>query len=272
MPESEVPVQRSLIVPIVYQDEVIGRLAVANKATDYNEADKDLLERIAAYLAPVLKARLQRDAHEKALSTALAAKQVLLQEVHHRVKNNLQTISSLLNLQAESLPKASQTALEDSRLRVQSMAMVHEQLYSRDDPGELDFAEYASCLTTGLLNGHRDESGKVRLRLELDPVLLGVNQAIPCGLILNELVTNSFKYAFPESHSGEVLVGLHSQESGQVTLRVADDGVGLPPGLDWRQVKSLGLRIVQILTQQLNSTLCDKPGGGADFTLTFAKR
>ena len=213
----------------------------------------------------------ERQKAAAALSAALAAKDVLLQEVHHRVKNNLQTISSLLNLQAETLPDIAQQALEESQRRIRSMALVHEQLYGAQDPGELDFAEYTRSLTSDLMIAYRGGREGVSLRLELEPVLLGANQAISCGLILNELVTNSFKHAFPESR-GEILVELHSPGDGEVALRVADDGVGLPPGFDWRESNSLGLRIVAVLTRQLAGTLVHHPGAGASFTLTFLKQ
>jgi two-component sensor histidine kinase len=213
----------------------------------------------------------ERQKAAAALSAALAAKEVLLQEVHHRVKNNLQIISSLLNLQAESLPDIAQRALEDSQRRIRSMALVHEQLYGGADPGELDFADYVKSLTSDLMNAYRGELERVQLRLELEPVLLGVSHAISCGLILNELVTNALKYAFPGSRSGEILVGLHGQGE-KIELRVADDGVGFSPGFDWTQSHSLGLRIVALLTHQLSGTLRNDPAAGTSFTLTFAKR
>ena len=213
----------------------------------------------------------ERQKAAAALSAALAAKEVLLQEVHHRVKNNLQIISSLLNLQTESLPDIAQRALEDSQRRIRSMALVHEQLYGGTDPGELDFADYVRSLTSDLMNAYRGGLERVRLRLELEPVLLGVSQAISCGLILNELVTNALKYAFPGSRTGEVLVELYGQ-GGKVELRVADDGVGFPPGFDWTQSHSLGLRIVALLTHQLSGILRNDPAAGTGFTLTFAKR
>jgi len=213
----------------------------------------------------------ERQKAAAALSAALAGKEVLLQEVHHRVKNNLQIISSLLNLQAESLPDIAQGALEESQRRIRSMALVHEQLYGGADPGELDFADYVRSLTSDLMNAYRGELERVQLRLELEPVLLGVSQAISCGLILNELVTNALKYAFPGSRTGEILVTLRCQ-GGEVELRVADDGVGFPPGFDCTQSHSLGLRIIALLTNQLSGTLRNDPGAGTSFTLTFGKR
>ena len=262
-------VTRVLAVPLLDRGELVGLFEVANKAVDYDAADREFLERAAAYLAPILHVRLQRDAHEKALSTALTAAEILLQEVHHRVKNNLQIISSLLNMQAEGLPEGAQKALDESQRRVRSMALVHEQLYNRERPDQLDFGEYVASLAGELFSAYSVHSGAIRLRLDLEPVLLDIDQAMPCGLILNELMTNSLKYAFPETHSGEILVALHATAEGRVTLRIADNGIGLAPGFDWRQSQSLGLRIVEILTAQLNGTLDYSGGTGADFTLAF---
>jgi len=270
VPPGHVPIRRVLVVPLLEAEEVIGLLAVANKPSDYGEPDQEFLERIAAYLSPVLHARLQRDAHEKALAGALAAKEVLLREVHHRVKNNLQIISSLLHLQGDSLPESYQRVLDESQRRVRSMALVHEQLYSGDQPDQVDFAVYAAALVNDLFASQSVDSSRIRLRTEFDSVRLPADQAIPCGLILNELVTNALKYAFADGRPGEIRVELHSA-NGQVTLRVADDGIGLPPGLDWSHAPSLGLRIVDILTAQLNGSLRCHSGPGADFTLSFPR-
>jgi len=214
----------------------------------------------------------ERQKAAAALSAALASKEVLLQEVHHRVKNNLQIISSLLNLEAESLPEAAHRALEESQRRIRSMALVHEQLYGGKNPGELDFAGYVRSLTNDLMNAYNNQLGRVQLRLKLEPVFLGLSQAISCGLILNELVTNAFKYAFPGARNGEVLVELGCPQKNMVQMRVGDNGVGLPPGFDWTQSHSLGLRIVALLTDQLSGTLLTDSGAGTTFTLTFPIR
>jgi two-component sensor histidine kinase/FixJ family two-component response regulator len=263
-------VQRALAVPLLDRGELIGLFEVADKPADYDSADREFLERSAEYLAPILHARLQREEHEKALSAALASAETLLKEVHHRVKNNLQIISSLLNMRSDGLPAAAQGALEESQQRVRSMALVHEQLYSRERPDQLDFEDYIACLTSELFSAYSHSSG-ILLRLDLEPVLLGIDQAIPCGLILNELVTNSLKYGFPEIRSGEIAVELHCIDENRVRLRVADNGAGFPPDFDWRKSESLGLRIVNILTAQLNGTLHCAVGGGVAFTLTFTR-
>jgi two-component sensor histidine kinase/DNA-binding response OmpR family regulator len=270
--ELDVLVRRALAVPLLDRGELVGLFEVADKPVDYEAEDCEFLERAAAYLAPILHARLQRDAHERAISAALAAKEVLLQEVHHRVKNNLQIISSLLNMYADGLPDQAQQALDESQRRVRSMALVHEQLYSRDRPDELDFAEYATSLASEILTAFSVDSGAIRLRFELEPVLLSIDQAVPCALILNELITNAVKYAFPDHRGGEILVTLNDCGENRIRLRVADDGIGFPPGFDRTECRSLGLRIVDILTYQLNGTIEFGPGPGADFQLTFVRQ
>ncbi len=209
---------------------------------------------------------------QKALSSALAAKELLLKEVHHRVKNNLQIISSLLSMQAASLPdQAAARSLQDSQERVQCMALMHERLNRDGEPDRLDFREYAATLARDLFHSYGVDSERIRLRFELEPVTLGLNQAIPCGLILNELLTNSLKHAFPKERAGEILVKLSWREDQPVKLTVADDGRGLPAEFDWKESQSLGLRIMNILGRQLDGTVEREPGDGTVFSLAFPR-
>jgi two-component sensor histidine kinase len=214
----------------------------------------------------------EQKATERALSEALAGKDVLLREVHHRVKNNLQTISSLLNMQAEVLPDvAARHALRDAQRRVHSMALIHEQMYGDKDMDEVDFGEYAKRLAHDLVESFGAAAGHVRLRFALEPVSLAMDQMIPCGLILNELITNSLKYAFPRERAGEILVSLRCANSATVTMTVADNGVGLPPANDAARPGSLGTRIVEILTRQLGGSLDRQSAGGVTSTVTFTR-
>jgi len=214
----------------------------------------------------------EQKAAERALSEALAAKDVLLREVHHRVKNNLQTISSLLNMQAELLPDlAARPALRDAQRRVHSMALIHEQMYGDKDMDEVDFGEYAKRLTRDLFESFGAAAGRVRLRFALDSVSLAMDQMIPCGLILNELVTNSLKYAFPGERAGEILVSLRCGDGRTVTMAVADNGVGLPAPVEGKRSESLGTRIVEILTKQLGGSLDRQSSGGVSATVTFTR-
>jgi PAS domain S-box-containing protein len=209
---------------------------------------------------------------QKALSAALAAKELLLKEVHHRVKNNLQIISSLLSMQAESLQDAAAAqSLQDSQERVQCMALIHERLNRDGEPDRLDFREYATTLARDLFHSYAVDSERIRLRFELEPVSLGLNQAIPCGLILNELLTNSLKHAFPSDRAGEILVALTWREDQPVKMTVADDGMGLPADFDWKESQSLGLRIMNILGRQLDGTVQREAGPGTIFSLAFPR-
>jgi len=214
----------------------------------------------------------EQKAAERALSYALAAKDVLLREVHHRVKNNLQTISSLLNMQAELLPDAAaRQALRDAQRRVHSMALIHEQVYGDKDMEEVDFGGYAKRLTRDLFESFGAAAGRVRLRFALDPVSLAMDQMIPCGLILNELVTNSLKYAFPGERAGEILVSLRCADGQTVSMTVSDNGVGLPPRVEGKRAESLGTRIVEILTKQLGGSFDRQSAGGVSSTVTFTR-
>jgi PAS domain S-box-containing protein len=209
---------------------------------------------------------------QKALSAALADKELLLKEVHHRVKNNLQIISSLLSMQAQSLQDAAAArALQDSQERVQCMALIHERLHLNDEPDRLDFREYAAKLARDLFYSYGVNSERIRLQFELEPISLGLNQAIPCGLILNELLTNSLKYAFPNERAGEILVKLSWANNESVKLTVADNGVGLPADFDWMQSQTLGLRIMNILGRQLDGTMRREAGAGTMFSLVFQR-
>jgi PAS domain S-box-containing protein len=203
---------------------------------------------------------------EEQLMASLAEKEVLLKEVHHRVKNNLQVISSLISLQADSLAdERLQGVLGDVRNRVRTMALVHEKLYQNEDMERLDFAEYARGLLEYLWSSHNAATGNVRLNMSLVPLILSIEMAVPCGLILNELASNAIKHAFPNG-VGEVSVNLeHDPATGAACLRVRDNGVGLPADLDWRQSGSLGLRLVQILAGQMRGTVQNNPGSDTGF-------
>jgi two-component sensor histidine kinase len=204
------------------------------------------------------------------LEASLREKEILLKEIHHRVKNNLQIISSLLSLQAQKIQEPHVQALfRQARDRVRSMALVHENLYQSPDLGRAELAEYARALMQSLFEAYADAAANIRLRLELEPVHLPVDVAIPCGLILNELATNALKHAFHGRSKGEITVMLQAGHDRMIRLTVQDDGTGLPPGLDWRSGGALGLRLVNMLTEQLNGTLEVHNRNGTTFQLTL---
>ncbi len=209
---------------------------------------------------------------EDELRRLLSEKETLLKEVHHRVKNNLQVISSLLRMQGDLLnDNQAAGALRDSQRRIASMAHIHELLYSSHCMDQIDFADYTRMLIADLMQTYNGFDHGVTARLNTAHVLLKVDQAIPCGLILNELVTNAVKYAYPPGASGEIVVELGETEAGVVTLSVADRGIGLPEGFDWQNAKSMGLPIVDLLTNQLAGTLRVQTKPGAAFSIEFPK-
>jgi two-component sensor histidine kinase/PAS domain-containing protein len=204
------------------------------------------------------------------LKAALAAKTVLLKEVHHRVKNNLAVIASLLGIKAGVIEGAeARAALEDSQQRVRSIAMIHERLSGSDRLDRIGFAEVAAELLEELRSVYGGTEGRIAVRLETEPIEMGLHRAFPCALILNELVTNALKYAFPDGRKGEVVVRLRLAVPGELELSVEDNGVGCPREAVSAGGKSLGFRIVQILAKQLEGTLEQVDCAGARFVLRF---
>ncbi len=211
----------------------------------------------------------ERKRAEIAIKNSLAEKEVLLKEIHHRVKNNMQVISSLVALQeSETKEPAVRDILQEVTHRVRSMALVHEKLYQSADLAQIDFADYAKSLLNYLWRAHETASG-IRLEQDLQAVMLPINIAIPCGLILNELVGNALKHAFKGREGGKVTVSLNVHEKGRVDLSVRDNGTGLPPGSEWRTATSLGLRLVQMLSGQIHADVEVADNEGTEFTITF---
>ena len=214
----------------------------------------------------------ERKRVETALRSSLKEKEVLLKEIHHRVKNNLQIVSSLLNLQMEKLTDA--TAIElfkESQNRVRSIALFHEKLYQSKDLGGVEIAEYLRALADGLFATYGVNPDDIVLAVHTDDIPLDVEDAMSCGLLVNELVSNSFKHAFPAHRKGQVEVTLRSA-GADVVLEVADNGVGLPAALDWRNPATLGLKLVAVFTEQVRGTIDLTRGGGTRFSLRFTPR
>ena len=198
----------------------------------------------------------ERKRSEEALRAALREKETLLKEVHHRVKNNLQVIISLLNLQTgrEQSPTVLE-ALRTTQARVRSMALLHEALYRSADLARINLANYLTSLCSHLLRSNSAASGRIALESRAAGVELTLEQAVPCGLIVNELVSNALKHAFPEGRAGRISVEIHPEGDQQLILTVADDGVGLPAGLEDGPAQTLGLRLVSLLATQLNGVV-----------------
>ncbi len=208
--------------------------------------------------------------NERKLAAALAEKEVLIKEMHHRVKNNLQVISSLLSLQSRFLKHPDDIDLfKESQKRIRSMALIHEKLYQSKSLSRIEFASYTSRLVENLLASHLRGVQPIGMKAELEEVYLDIQTAIPCGLIVNELVMNALKHAFPGGRGGTIRLGLRMDSEGRVELTVGDDGVGLPPGMNVLAGDSMGMQIVTMLTQQLDGRLEIDRSPGTQFRLTF---
>jgi PAS domain S-box-containing protein len=207
-------------------------------------------------LSKVLRDISEQKSFEKQLKLSLHEKEVLLREIHHRVKNNLQVISSLLNLQvsAETSEQA-RKGLVESQSRIQSMALVHQQLYQSRDLAHIDFSEYLQNLAYRLLKTYHVGPDRIELEVSGPPVRLDIDRAIPCGLIVNELVANAIDHAFPDGRRGHIWVTLERRGQDALELDVRDDGVGIPAGVDLDTTHTFGLQIARTLTQQLEGSI-----------------
>ena len=271
-----------LMLPMVFQNRVVGLVEMKDSRVERAFTDREisLAQLLATQAASAIEnARLYERAQreisermraEKQIKASLREKEVLLKEIHHRVKNNLQVISSLLNLQSRYIEDQSVLELfQESQNRVRSMALIHEKLYRSQDLARINFAEYIRNLATHLVRSYRANSGPVSLKVDANDVSLSIDAAVPCGLIINELVSNSLKYAFKDGREGEIRIELRSDRDRQVTLIVADNGVGFPKDLDFRYTESLGMQLVNTLTNQLDGTVELHSNGGTEFKITF---
>lgn len=205
---------------------------------------------------------------EQFILNSLKEKEVMLKEIHHRVKNNMQIVSSLLNLQLDHLQdETARNLFIESQNRIASMALVHEKLYQSNDLSRIDFTDYLSDLTENLAAILGAHTRNISFVLKSADVHLGIDTAIPCGLIINELVSNAYKHGFPKGGPGQVTLSLEALADGHLQLEVADNGRGIPPDLDLRKTKSLGMQLVHTLVQQLRGTLEVKRENGTRFTI-----
>lgn len=210
----------------------------------------------------------ERKQVEEQLSASLREKTVLLQEIHHRVKNNLQVVYSLLSLQAKGVvDPLTRIKFEESRNRVMAMALIHEKLYQAQDLASIEIKDYLQSLIADLAATYNRP--EVAVVVDMAPLAMGVTVAIPCGLIINELVSNSFKHGFPGGRGGEIRLGIDRAGEDNLILTVADNGVGFPVGVDFRDTSSLGLQIVNVLVGQIHGTIELHPAGGAEFRVVF---
>ena len=209
---------------------------------------------------------------ETRLIESVKEKEILLKEVHHRVKNNLQVISSILNLQSSYVEDdKTLEIINESQNRIRSMSYIHESLYQTKDFSSINFHDYITNLVQNLVHSYQIFSGKTNLNLDIDQVQLVLDQAIPCGLILNELVSNSLKYAYPEGIGGEIEIEI-KEDDGKIKIRVEDFGKGLPKGFKIEESDSLGLGLVDTLVDQIDGELILKTENGTKYLIIFEKQ
>ncbi|MEH2171009.1 MAG: PAS domain-containing protein [Nostoc sp.] len=211
----------------------------------------------------------QKQAEEK-IKASLKEKEVLLKEIHHRVKNNLGIVSSLLQMQCRRTQYPVVTAiLRDSQNRIASIALVHEKLYCSENLADIDFAQYIPDLTTHLFDSYNVSSSQIQLNIQVENASLDIETAIPCGLIINELVSNALKYAFAGNRGGKIEVKFYQEFESALTLIIRDNGIGLPENFDSKKTKTLGITLVQGLVKQLRGKLEIDSQHGTEFKITF---
>ncbi|MCK6548406.1 PAS domain S-box protein [Myxococcota bacterium] len=212
----------------------------------------------------------ERRRAEDAIRASLAEKDALLKEVHHRVKNNLQIVSSLLRLEVGRRDDPGVRAvLGEMQNRIMSMALLHQTLYRSDDLAEVDLSIYLNNLATHLFRAMAPSNARIALRVDVDPACVELDQAVPCGLLVTELLSNCLKHGFPDDRRGHVTLTLRAPMASVITLTISDTGVGLPADLDAKRTRSLGLQLVSDLARQLRGQLTSASDGGASFSITF---
>lgn len=254
--------------------ELIRRTSAEKELLGYkNTLEEQVLERTDELRSANKKLQDENRERTKAetwLKSSLQEKEVLLQEVHHRVKNNMQIISSMLRLQFRHIhDEQLEIMMRDLQQRIQTMSMVHEKLYQSTSLSNIDLPDFISHLSKELLTSLGINADQVVLDLDLEPMTLDVNHTISCGLIINELITNSLKYAFTVGRKGKLSIKLKILPGNRIFLSVADDGPGLPPNQNLQDPHSTGMRLIQILSQQLKGEYSLKNDNGTYFELKF---
>jgi len=265
-PRGHVQLERFLAVPVFEGERIVAVALAANKKEEY---DNDDLIAFNSLLNDMWKL-IQRKNSENQLIESLKEKEVLLSEIHHRVKNNLQIITSLLNLQSQNLKNEyDMEVFTESQNRVKSMALIHERLYQTKDFAHINMAEHIKRLASGLFNTYHVDQTVVKLNTNIQDVKFNIETAIPLSLIINELVTNSIKHAFHEGQDGEINIDLVETDEKSYKLTISDNGVGIPPDIDFQKTGTLGLQLVNNLTTQLDGVIKLDKTRGTQFEIEF---
>ncbi|RJR19249.1 MAG: HAMP domain-containing protein [Nitrospiraceae bacterium] len=259
------------IFPLAIESRLVGMLEIYSGRQLLNETFTTL-DTVADQIA----IGIQRKLAEQHIEASLVEKEVLLREIHHRVKNNMQVISSLLNFQTRYVnDKQFITILNESQNRIKSMALIHEKLYRSSDLANVDFNDYITNLSHDLFKFYGVDTDRITLKLDLQRIAFEIDTAIPCGLLVNELLTNSLKHAFPDGRRGEIHIILrekNADKGSHYEMTVSDNGIGIPADLDITKTKSLGLQLIHTLSEhQLQGRLDLDRSNGTTFHITFRK-
>ena len=278
----EIEVRAKLVVPIIQHSQLWGLLVAhqCSRSRDWQEWEINLFQQLVNQLAIAIQQSLlyqqlqaelsDRKQAEANLKISLKEKEILLKEIHHRVKNNLCVVASLLELQSNTVADAQLAKMfEESQNRLYSMALIHEKLYRSTNLAEINFGEYLEDLVTNLFHSYNISDNRIQLRVLAEPIALNLETATPCGLIANELVSNTLKHAFPDGANGTVSVECYQTGDGEIHLFVKDNGIGFPQNLDFRKTNSMGFQVVCTLTEQLEGSIELSRQTGTAFHLKF---
>jgi two-component sensor histidine kinase len=263
-------IQSLLVVPIDSKEgRLLGFMGFDDTEKCRTWSDEDI--RLLRVASEMISSYLKRTEAEDQLKVSLKEKEILLRELYHRTKNNMQVISSLLNLQSLTIAdKQMLEVVKDIQNRIRSISLVHEKLYQSKDLSNINLKDYIQELANALLTSYEGSKDRISLTLDIDTVFISLDTITTCGLLINELVSNSLKYAFPDNREGTVRITLHSPGEDKMELRISDNGIGLPKGLDFRNTKSLGLKLVcRLAEDQLRGKVELKDEKGTDFLITF---
>lgn len=265
--EREEARKRGEEVPSRYEFRILAR---GGKTMIVEPATVPIGEKGELKVMGILRDITERIRAEEKIKASLHEKDVLLKEIHHRVKNNMQIISSLLRLQARSFQNSKMSEMfKESQNRIRSMALIHEKLYQTEDFSQINFAEYIRSLTVHLFHTYRINPNIVHMNTDVKEIFLDINKAIPCGLIVNELVSNSLKHAFPDNKRGEIHIRLSKNKQKKTRLSVSDNGIGLPESVNMREPKTLGLQLVSDLARQIEGKIRLDKSRGTAFYISF---
>jgi len=264
-----------LVSRIRLHGDILGFICFESQDTskkDWSVEEYDFALAVSSYISVVLETAERKKA-EIEIKNSLREKELLLREIHHRVKNNLQVVSSLLYLQSKKVKdKNTLEAFLESQRRVRTMVLVHEKLYQSKDLGRIDYSEYIKSLTSSVFRSYNADPFSIKMNINVKEVYLNLDTAIHCGLIINELVSNSLKHAFPQNKKGEINIDFQHDDESKYTLRISDNGIGFPENINFRETESLGLQLVSNLVEQLEGTLELDRDNGTTFIIQFIQK